>query len=146
MCNEQLQRNCSAPVPQPHWEWWSCGGSSRQDEGCCRQLSVWSQGLGGSSSMHWPFLLPTALLVHLIVFCQKTHCYRLLPTLASLQPTVAAPYRCAGRESPVTLSLFLMHISSLFFLCLSWLWLFSGAGYRWIFVILTAMRRFWKGY
>lgn len=78
--------------------------------------------------------------------CQKTHCYCLLPTLASLQTTVAASYRCAGRESTVTLSLFLMRISSLFFLCLSWLLLFSGAGYRWIFVILTAMRRFWRGY
>lgn len=64
--------------------------------------------------MHWPFSLSAALLVHLIVFCQKTHCSRLLPALALLPTTVAAPFCCAGRESAVTLPLFLMFISSLF--------------------------------
>lgn len=64
--------------------------------------------------MHWPFSLFAALLVHLIVFFQKTHCSLLLPTLALLQTTVAAPYCCAGRESAVTLTLFLIFISSLF--------------------------------
>lgn len=44
----------------------------------------------------------------------KPHCSRLLPTLASLQTTVAAPSCCAGRESAVTLPLFVMFISSLF--------------------------------
>ncbi|OXB56112.1 hypothetical protein ASZ78_007966, partial [Callipepla squamata] len=42
------------------------------------------------------------------------------------KPTVATPHRCAGRESAVTLSHFLMFISSLFFLCLSWLVAFLG--------------------
>lgn len=61
---------------------------------------------GRELSMHWPFSLSAALLVHLIVFCQETHCSLLLPTLAWLQTTVAAPSCCAGRESAVTLPIF----------------------------------------
>lgn len=95
--------------------------------------------------MHWPFLLSTALLVHLIVFCQKTHC-----SLASYARFAADHSRCSillcwEGISCNFASLFNVYFLS-FFLCLSWLWLFSGAGYRWIFVILTAMRRFWRGY
>lgn len=59
---------CSWPVI-PDWGFWSCGESSRQDGGCCRQLSVQRQSPGESSSM--PFLLSAALLIHLIAFARR---------------------------------------------------------------------------
>ena len=143
MCSEQPQRNCAAPVHHSEWEWWSYGGVQRAGRRVL-QTAVCVEAGPGRELFH--------ALAFLASHCIASSSDCLLPEDPLLSFASYPCFSAAHSRRSILLCWegiscnFLMSISSLFFLCLSWLWLFSGAGYRWIFVILTAMRRFWKGY